>query len=529
MRNFFNIITIVTTCLLVAGSVSAELHDRGGGLLYDDVLKVTWLQDANYAKTSSAHPTGKMSWQEANKWLSGLVYHDAVRNQDLRGWRLPKVKPMGKEFSYLFRTNGTADEGYNISGANSEMGHMYYRNLMLNGWYLMDGKHPSSFGVLGLRAATWSGQADIGLTRNVQSNIYWSASSDTPAPARDAWVFVTAEGNQRDGLPHPNQGFVWAVRDGDVGVAANITKSKSVNFQAARNAVANMPGLVAFWTFAEDPGEKRYSIGTQNILPLLEVGGEIPRVKGGSFSGYSAHFDGSHYFRIPAREMGPLNISGKDAQVSMFTVVKLDDLGKHGATIAGIWSEGQGAGDDTGTRQYAMLLNMPAYGGGKQLTPHISSEGGVSRRTDGTALPWCADFAASRSEVPVGKWVTLGFTYDGKYIRAYYNGIMEKREMDPEKDRRADRYFTAEGPNGGYRGMNPYYHGRGIFRYDPTLHSKSKPRGVPDFTVGARYAGGNMLGEALKGQIGGLAVFNRALTDEEMKRLHDAANIATLD
>jgi hypothetical protein len=77
--------------------------------------------------------------------------------------------------------------------------------------------------------------------------------------------------------------------------------------------------------------------------------------------------------------------------------------------------------------------------------------------------------------------------------------------------------------------MNPYYHGRGIFRYDPQLHATTKPGGGSDFTVGARYAVGSMLREATKGRFGGLAVFNRALTDAEMKRLHDAANIAALN
>jgi hypothetical protein len=292
--------------------------------------------------------------------------------------------------------------------------------------------------------------------------------------------------------------------------------------------VEQTPGLVAFWTFAEPAGEPRRSSGTSEKLPLTEVGGPVARVDGGPFSAHSAHFDGKRYFRIPHAETGPLNISGPDAQVSMFAVVRLDEM-KRGVTIAGIWSEGKGANDDTGTRQYAMLLNMPTYGGPRQLTPHISSEGGVTRRADGTAFPWCCDYAATRSQVPEGEWVTLGFTYDGRYIRAYFNGVLEERELDPVKDKRTDRYFTQEGPNGGPRGMNPYYHGRGIFRYDPQQHAQSKPDGPADFTVGARYAVGSMLGEALKGRLGGLAVFNRALTDDEMQRLHQAANIPALN
>jgi hypothetical protein len=91
-----------------------------------------------------------------------------------------------------------------------------------------------------------------------------------------------------------------------------------------------------------------------------------------------------------------------------------------------------------------------------------------------------------------------------------------------------DPYFTKEGPGGKDRGMNPYYHGRGIFRYDPEKHATDKPDGGSDFTVGARFAVGSMLKEATKGKFGGLAVFNRALTDEEMKALHDSARVDKL-
>ncbi len=290
--------------------------------------------------------------------------------------------------------------------------------------------------------------------------------------------------------------------------------------------VEKMPGLVAFWTFGEEAGQPRRSQATTQPHALTEFNGPIARDEGGPYSGYSANLDGKQYWFIPYANLTDLNISGPDAQVSMFAVVRIRDIEKS-RTIAGIWSEGQGYGDDTGTRQYAMLMHMPAYGGGRRLVPHISSEGGVTRRADGSALPWNADYASPQSEIPEDRWCTLGFTYDGKYIRAYFNGVMEERKLDPVKDRRTDRYFTHEGPNGGDRGMNPYYHGRGIYRYDPVRDAKTK---IPpsDFTVAARYAGGSMFYEAMRGWIGGLAVFNRALSDEQMKQLHDSANIDAL-
>ena len=51
----------------VAGTVNAELHDRGGGLIYDDVLNITWLQDANYGAGSiydngDSITDGRMTW-----------------------------------------------------------------------------------------------------------------------------------------------------------------------------------------------------------------------------------------------------------------------------------------------------------------------------------------------------------------------------------------------------------------------------------------------------------------------------------
>lgn len=293
-------------------------------------------------------------------------------------------------------------------------------------------------------------------------------------------------------------------------------------------AVTDTPGLVAFWTFGEAAQQPRVSAGTKNKHPLTVVGEEIARVGEGPYSGCAAKFTGNNYFRIPYAETKDLNISGKEAQLSMFAVVKIHDLNQS-RTIAGMWSEGLGRGDDSGTRQYCMLMNMPTYGGPDKLTPHISSEGGVTYRADGSKFPWCADYAASAEDVPTDEWCTLAFTYDSKYIRAYVNGKLSAQELDPEKQKRDDPYFTEEGPDGKDRGLNPYYHGRGIFAYDPEKHAQTKPIGGSDFTVGSRMVKGSKLGEATIGLFGGLAVFKRSLTDEEIMKLHESANIAELN
>jgi len=58
--------------LLASGSAQASLIDRGDGLIYDNVLNITWLKDANYAKTSSYASDGRMTWSAANTWATNL-------------------------------------------------------------------------------------------------------------------------------------------------------------------------------------------------------------------------------------------------------------------------------------------------------------------------------------------------------------------------------------------------------------------------------------------------------------------------
>lgn len=293
--------------------------------------------------------------------------------------------------------------------------------------------------------------------------------------------------------------------------------------------VETMPGLVAFWKFSEPETEPRVSTATANPHPLRAVGPPVERIQGGPYSGYSAKLSGKNYFHIPYAETRDLNISGPEAEVTMFAVVKIRDLEKS-RTIAGMWSEGKGSGDDSGTRQYAMLLNMPSYGGPDRLVPHISSEGGVTRRADGSTFPWCADYAVSKDPVPTDEWCTLAFTYDSRYLSAYVNGRLDAHELDPVKHNRQDDYFLKEGPGGNSRGINPYYHGRGIFAYDPEVHPETKPMGGSDFMIGVRYAIGSLFAEGSASllTLGGLAVFDRALDEDEIMALHESANIGAL-
>ena len=66
--------SILFCFVLVSANANAVLVDRGGGRIYDDVLGITWLQDANYAQTSGQDADGVFLWDDAVVWAENLVF-----------------------------------------------------------------------------------------------------------------------------------------------------------------------------------------------------------------------------------------------------------------------------------------------------------------------------------------------------------------------------------------------------------------------------------------------------------------------
>lgn len=139
------LVTLALGLILPLPAQSA-LIDRGGGLIYDDVLNITWLQDANYAATQYAQSggtlgdaDGKMTWDDANAWAFGLSYYDSVRNVVYNDWRLSPVA-LTVDYNNPGPTSSPSgpDSGWNVltydSSAGtvySELAYMYYDNLGL--------------------------------------------------------------------------------------------------------------------------------------------------------------------------------------------------------------------------------------------------------------------------------------------------------------------------------------------------------------------------------------------------------------
>ena len=106
------------------------------------MLNITWLQDANYAKTSGYDSDGQMEWNVAVAWADGLVYGG------YSDWRLPTVNPInGIKLNHTHSIDGHTDFGYNISAPGtmyagstaSELAYMHYQNLNNPGYYNASG------------------------------------------------------------------------------------------------------------------------------------------------------------------------------------------------------------------------------------------------------------------------------------------------------------------------------------------------------------------------------------------------------
>ena len=129
---------IASIFLLVFSQAYATLIDRGNGLIYNDVLDITWLQDANYALTTlepTANALGGLEWDEAITWVTNLTYFDPIRNVTHTGWRLPTVSAIDGSsiLDTSFSNNASTDEGY----------------ATFNGWRDGTGQPVSELGHLG--------------------------------------------------------------------------------------------------------------------------------------------------------------------------------------------------------------------------------------------------------------------------------------------------------------------------------------------------------------------------------------------
>jgi len=173
----------------LAGSASAALHDRGSGLIYDDVLDITWTQNASLPGSSG------LTWSQANTWAANLVFGG------FDDWRLARIVSTSPSTTNL---NCGSIGAAACAASGNELGYMYYHYL--------GGTPPQN------KSGNQTATGGVTLN-NISTAIYWSGTEYDPSPPfPSAWRFNFSNGGQTNSFQGSGND-AWAVRQGDVTAA----------------------------------------------------------------------------------------------------------------------------------------------------------------------------------------------------------------------------------------------------------------------------------------------------------------------
>lgn len=168
---------------------TAALYDRGNGLIYDDVLNITWLQNANLQGTQAGDSNGNFIWTEGKEWVDDLVY------AGFDDWRMPSI-------------GASPVEGFHGYQGTGELAHMFFNNLehSVGG---VDGGGPWNTSFI---------DAVSGETRsfeNMYDYIVYFYAEPYDADPNFVWGLIAANVTQVDAF-YDDPGRIWAVRNGDI-------------------------------------------------------------------------------------------------------------------------------------------------------------------------------------------------------------------------------------------------------------------------------------------------------------------------
>lgn len=240
-------------------------------------------------------------------------------------------------------------------------------------------------------------------------------------------------------------------------------------------SIIDMEGLISFWDFQEAEGDEYVGKGPHPYR-LKAMNGALERVRDGVFGAYSIHIIDGKWLSIPRKQCPAMNVYGPEAKVTVAAWVNRAEMKSNGCEfIAGIWNE------TDMKRQYGMFLNLGIWDSAEQVCGHVSSVGGPT-----PGYKYCMTSAIGATPVSKGEWHFIAFVYDGAEARVYLDGDLDRR----------DNY-------------NPYSYPEGLF---------DGGENGADFTVGAVNRSGE-IGNFYNGLLGGLAVFNRALSAGEIAKL----------
>lgn len=170
--------------LFMTTGAQAALIDNGGGLIYDDVLNITWAQPDTTLRT----------WNSANAYAASLTLGG------VDGWRLPYVSVAAGE-GPLSASPIDCFGATELDCRDNEMGYMFYHNLGGSVYQpIVDSGHP-----------------DLALFPSLLGDSYWSATELDSSRAHLLNFEVGFNGSwEKDGGPYNMLYYAWAVHDGNI-------------------------------------------------------------------------------------------------------------------------------------------------------------------------------------------------------------------------------------------------------------------------------------------------------------------------
>jgi hypothetical protein len=278
---------------------------------------------------------------------------------------------------------------------------------------------------------------------------------------------------------HPKNDLL--VRKGNAVVSRRLLGTNEVVKRNLNSQTIFDKSLVAEWKFSEAQAP---FYATNGGLPLA-LGNTTPVPRVTTPWGYGVTIGSPGYLKLASTYQNVLNVGKTTQKVTVAAWVKRTNAGT--GFIAGAWQE------DTADprRSYGMFVNLGMYGGANKSCMHVSKTG-----TATPGYPYSRDYSASGQTITNDVWEFHVGTYDGAIAKSFLNGAFVA--IDSFKDNQNNTYRK-----------NPY---------DFTDGLNAEPC---DFTVGAVLVSSGM-SNYFGGDIAKVRVWDRALSDTEVKALYDA-------
>ncbi|MBA2115993.1 hypothetical protein HOV93_31800 [Planctomycetes bacterium FF15] len=263
--------------------------------------------------------------------------------------------------------------------------------------------------------------------------------------------------------------------------------------QEVSPSVVDRPGLVCFWDFQKQTADGYASSGPHSYV-LKPQNGPIEQSEDGIF-GTSLKIRQGQWLLLPREDCPALNFRGKDEVTIIAWIQRESDA--NWQYIAGMWNERDAK------RQYALFTcagsqtnfeTMDRIPAKHQTHGYASDVGGAT-----PGKPFCFSYASGQTKLPKRQWTMIAYTYDHEFLRVYVNGKLDE-----------------------HPGHNPFPWNKPIFEGG---------KDGADFTVARQclpnwphypQAEKPMLKQGFGGKLGGVAVYKRALSAEELAEVHSA-------